>query len=72
MGRTRKFRGRITTLWHKCENCEKRESCMKADKDFTAKEILIDCEGFYYGNKISTNIRVFQPKCRNNAEVTYI
>ena len=48
MGRTRKFCGKTTTLWRKCENCEKRESCMKVDKDFTAKEILIDCEGFYY------------------------
>ena len=48
MGRTRKFCGRTTTLWRKCENCEKRESCMKVDKDFIAKGILIDCEGFYY------------------------
>ena len=48
MGRTRKFCGRTTTLWLKCENCEKRESCMKVDKEFTAEEILIDCEGFYY------------------------
>ena len=48
MGRTRKFCGKTTTLWRKCENCEKRESCMKVDKDFIAKKILIDCEGFYY------------------------
>lgn len=38
MGRTRKFCGKTTTLWRKCENCEKRESCMQVDKDFIAKE----------------------------------
>lgn len=67
MGRTRKFRGRITTLWHKCENCEKRESCMKADKDFTAKEILIDCEGFYY---VFKKLELFEayPRLDGNVE----
>lgn len=48
MGRTRKFCGKTNTLWRKCENCEKREGCMKVDKDFIAKGILLDCEGFYY------------------------
>ena len=66
MGRTRKFCGRTTTLWHKCETCEKRESCMKVDKDFTAKEILIDCEGFYY---VFKKLEIFEAYPRLEGDV---
>ena len=32
----------------KCRNCEYLEWCRNGDNSFTAKEIVIDCEGFYY------------------------
>lgn len=66
MGRTRKFCGRTTTLCRKCENCEKQESCMKVDKDFTAKEILIDCEGFYY---VFKKLEIFEAYPRLDGDV---
>ena len=30
-----------------------------------------DQEIFYHGSKISRNYWLFEPKCRNNAEITY-
>ena len=66
MGRTRKFCGKTTTLWRKCENCEKRESCMQVDKDFIAKGILIDCEGFYY---VFKKLEIFEAYPRLDGDV---
>lgn len=33
--------------------------------------ILVLGAFFYYGSKISRNYWLFEPKCRNNAEITY-
>lgn len=48
MGNPRKFCGTTFTLKKKCEHCPKKDDCIKGDKVSTAKEILIDCEAFYY------------------------
>ena len=66
MGRTRKFCGKTNTLWRKCENCEKREGCMKVDKDFIAKGILLDCEGFYY---VFKKLEIFEAYPRLDGDV---
>lgn len=44
----RKFTGVPFTPKEKCYNCEHLEQCRNGNRSFTAKEIVIDCEGFYY------------------------
>lgn len=46
--RPKKFTGVPFTPKEKCYNCEYLERCRNGDNSFTAKEIVIDCEGFYY------------------------
>lgn len=48
MRKTRKFYGNTFALKNKCENCPQKGDCIKGDKVFTSKEILVDCEAFYY------------------------
>ena len=39
---------------------------MKVDKDFTAKEILLDCEGFYY---VFKKLEIFEAYPRLDGDV---
>ncbi len=55
---------------HDSEIAAQAEAVNMADSD-TLDEMFAQAE-IYNRNKISTNTRLFQPKCRNNAEVTYI
>lgn len=48
MGKNRKFCGPTFIDLKKCEQCAKRDECKNDPFAFTSKEILIDCEGFYY------------------------
>lgn len=66
MGKPRKFCGTAFTLKKKCENCPKKDDCVKVDKDFTAKEILIDCEAFYY---VFNKLEEFDTYPRLNGDV---
>lgn len=67
MKKPRKFCGTTFTLKNKCRNCPKKDDCVKGDKDFTAKEILIDCEAFYYVFKKLEEFDAY-PRLDNDAE----
>ena len=44
----RKFTGVPFTTQERCLNCNQLEQCKHNDQSLTAKEIVLDCEGFYY------------------------
>lgn len=43
-----KFTGTLFIPQKKCHNCEHLEQCRKGNHLLTTKEIIIDCQGFYY------------------------
>lgn len=67
---------RCDTCRHRLESCE--NTCLLKD-DFSTDELLKvpqhvfnkDQELYYRRSKISRNYWLFEPKCRNNAEITY-
>lgn len=44
----RKFTGTPFTPQEKCYSCKHLEQCRNGNRLLTTKEIIIDCEGFYY------------------------
>lgn len=48
MGKKRMFHGPAFLSDKNCDDCPKRQGCPRNYNDFTAKEILVDCEGFYH------------------------
>lgn len=49
-----------------------KSSQVEIATNYAIKNPLIIHVKFYYRSKISRTYGLFQPKCRNNAEVTYI
>ena len=43
-----KFRGSPFSIWKKCTDCKQLEQCRRNRQSLTTKEIVLDCEGFYY------------------------
>lgn len=48
MRKIRKFCGVTMPQNEKCVGCPKQNDCKKGNNTFTAKVMLVDCEGFYY------------------------
>ena len=43
-----KFTGVPFSIREKCLDCKQLEQCKRNDQSLTTKEIVLDCEGFYY------------------------
>lgn len=44
----RKFTGVLSAPKAQCRNCKNLEQCHIKNNSMSAKEIVVDCEGFYY------------------------
>lgn len=67
MGKVRKFCGVTMPQNEKCVDCPKNKDCKKENNAFTAKIVLLDCEGFYY---VFKKLEAFDtyPRFDGNAE----